>query len=309
MIRLATLLLLLVLTTTAIASDGYTCRADGYYYDCYGQAYTRERYQYYYNRHCWYWAYRYVPHYTYSYPAKRDWKTALVGIAERRAAAEDELKKYEQDNAAFIEALKQLNPTTVEDYKILQRVAPVQSRKLVSIHKEYASGFNAEQGDTVFSVAQLSDVYNNNDLSVLYQQSARLVENAQGIAGDANAGFTDAIRAEGRERARVAEIIAKTTLVREALRAASPPYSETTDGTVVESEGGEENLATDIHTLIATKCLKCHNDVKASGGVDLGQYDKFNETQRRRVLISITTGRMPKGGRPLALAEISLFTH
>jgi len=297
---LTTTILLLTLAlasvNTVYANGGYTYNNDGYWYDTNGCAYTRERYQCYYNRCNWYWAYRYIPC-SVKQSVKKDWKQTILDITERR-----------EENTAFLDAIKALNPSA-DEVRAIASYLPAHQQRLLHYKKTYAEGFNADQGDTVFSVSQLSDIYNSNDLSVLYQQSARLVESSQAIAGDAQAGFNDAIRAEGRERARIAEIIAKTSLVREALRAATPPHAETVEGTISEGEVNtlESQQFEDVHAVIAAKCIKCHNDIKPSGGFDLQQYDRFSETQKRRVVLAITSGRMPKGGKPLVMTEISLF--
>jgi len=53
-------------------------------------------------------------------------------------------------------------------------------------------------------------------------------------------------------------------------------------------------------TVINTYCVSCHNNISASGGVNLEGYSNaMNATLNGNVVGTIINGNMPKGGTPL----------
>jgi hypothetical protein len=315
------LVLLMLLNSVAMAENycnghcegGYTYR-DGYWYDSHGQAYTRYRDKCYYNRCNWYWCWKYSPYYAAKTYKPVDWRAAVVQMAEAREAAQDKLKASQEENKAFIEAMNALGLSS-------GNAAPLQGLPLggflvapngkpfntLDFRQVIQSGFNAEQGQTLFSVSQLSDIYSQNDLSVLFQQAQQLASGAQQLASDANRQFDDAVVAEAAGRQRIAEIIAKTSLVREALRNAVEPKRDERDIHI----GTEDTVPIgDVSALIQAKCIRCHNTATdKNGGVDLSKYDSFTAEQKDFVFETVASGKMPKGGKRLTGKELKLFAQ
>ncbi len=81
----------------------------------------------------------------------------------------------------------------------------------------------ASQGTTVYGYSTVAEAYGNVDLGLLYNQAARLTDQAQQLAGQAAADFQTLVQTEGQNRAEVAKIIAQGQAAREALSAAKGP--------------------------------------------------------------------------------------
>lgn len=75
----------------------------------------------------------------------------------------------------------------------------------------YQLGSYGANANTLYGtqVATMAQIYGAADMSALLQQSAKLTQNAQELAGQAHGQFIDAVTREGGNRARVAEILAK----------------------------------------------------------------------------------------------------
>lgn len=321
-----TLLLLLVLllgaanVANAEYSNGhcegsYTYR-DGYWYDCHGQGYTRYKTKCYTNRCNWYWCWQYTPYYAPKPTKPVDWRAAVVQMAEARESAQDKLKASQEENKAFIEAMNALGLNSgsslpLQGYPLGGfSLRPTGSYlPTLDFRQTIQSGFNAEQGNTLFSVSQLSDIYSQNDLQVLFQQASQLAQNAQALAGDATSQFDEVVTREAAGRQRVAEILAKTQLVREALRSASPPTRDDRE-VHIGSDGVSESAPTDITSLINSRCIRCHNTATDKNkGVDLSKYSTFTPEQKDFVFETVANGTMPKGGKRLTGRELRLFAQ
>lgn len=190
----------------------------------------------------------------------------------------------------------------------------------------------AQQGTTVYGYSTVAEAYGNVDLGLLYNQAARLTDQAQQLAGQAAADFQGLVQAEGQNRAEVAKIIAQGQAARDALHAAKgpPPANLQRAFTfrVVQDAKGEMKIekiesgsnspdfnlssvkqGTNISDVIKTRCISCHGDQKAAGGLNFLQ--AITDAQQQRCLELITESdpqkRMPKGAPKLSVAEMSAF--
>jgi hypothetical protein len=218
--------------------DGYTYR-DGYFY-LNGCAYTRSKvtwteyvcnyygcyYQPYYR-----WEYHKVvaPSYstytppTPSYTPPTDWKTRLLDIAAERDKYEGKIRLQSLDSQAYLSAVKALG---LEGNFHWQNygLAPAFPFGYSSPYAASSPNLNSAGANAStlygYSYNTVKDIYGDTNLGVLYQQSARLTQNAQSLAGQASTDFSGLVSQEGSNRARVAEIIAQGQAARAALEAA-----------------------------------------------------------------------------------------
>lgn len=190
----------------------------------------------------------------------------------------------------------------------------------------------AQQGTTVYGYSSVAEAYGNVDLGVLYNQAARLTDQAQQLAGQAAVDFQALVQAEGQNRADVAKIIAQGQAAREALLAAKGQPSSIQQRAftfrVVQDSKGEMKVEriesasqtpdfslssqksdTSVSDIIKTKCISCHGNDKAQGGLNFML--AISDAQQRATLERITTDnvakRMPQGGAKLTVEEISAF--
>lgn len=200
----------------------------------------------------------------------------------------------------------------------------------------------AGQGTTVYGYSSVSEAYGNVDLGLLYNQAARLTDQAQQLAGQAATDFQTLVQAEGQNRAEVAKIIAQGQAARDALLAAKGPagvtqaqqfraftFRVTQDGTgamkvepVMQpggtgpdfnlTGGGPQGLKTsaNISDVLKNRCVSCHGNQKESGGLNFeGQ---ITDAQQASVLERITTKDAAKVMPPpskgsLTVAEFNAF--
>lgn len=194
----------------------------------------------------------------------------------------------------------------------------------------------AQQGTTVYGYSTVAEAYGQVDLGLLYNQAARLTDQAQQLAGQAATDFHALVQAEGIQRAEVAKIIAQGQAARDALLAAkgSPPALTQRSFTfrVVQDGRGEMKVErieapstgspdfnltapkastapSNISDVIKNRCVSCHGNDKAAGGLNFLQ--PITDAQQRACLDRITTDdvskRMPKGGARLSVEEIGAF--
>ncbi len=196
----------------------------------------------------------------------------------------------------------------------------------------------AAQGNTVYGYSSVAETYGSMDLGLLYNQAARLTDQAQQLAGQAATDFQSLVQAEGQNRAEVAKIIAQGQAARDALLAARPTaiaqnqqFRAFTFRVVQDAQGqmrvervdaaagtaspdfslspATTGAKTNLSDIIKSRCLACHSGSKVSGGLNFTQ--AITDAQQRRVLELITsadsTKRMPKNGPPLTVDETNAF--
>lgn len=201
----------------------------------------------------------------------------------------------------------------------------------------------AGQGTTVYGYSSVSEAYGNVDLGLLYNQAARLTDQAQQLAGQAATDFQTLVQAEGQNRAEVAKIVAQGQAARDALLAAKGPagvtqaqqfraftFRVTQDGSgsmKVEqvqaggsgpdfnlTGGGPQGLKTsaNISDVLKNRCVSCHGNAKTSGGLNFEA--QITDAQQASVLERITTKDAAKVMPPpskgsLSVAEFNAFFH
>lgn len=152
---------------------------------------------------------------SYSGAPPKDWKSDLVGMAKQR-----------DENAAYIQALKAVGVEA--PFPVPAGGPPPQGAMPAGPGVGYGTNMNLSSyganGSTLYgyTYSAVRDLYGDNNLGTLYQQAARLTQNAQTLAGQATTDFSDLVGREGTSRARVAEILAKAQAAQMALQAANP---------------------------------------------------------------------------------------
>lgn len=173
------------------------------------------------------------------------------------------------------------------------------------------------QGTSVYGYSSVAEAYGNVDMGLLYNQAARLTDQAQQLAGQASSDFATLVQAEGQNRAEVAKILAQGQSARQALEAAAGPQPQQVQQRsfafrVVQSSDGQFSVqqindgtpaqqfqlsgvqanAENVSNLLSTKCAACHNNQNAQGGLNLEQ--PISEAQQQSILSRVTTDDLTK---------------
>lgn len=175
------------------------------------------------------------------------------------------------------------------------------------------------QGTTVYGYSSVAEAYGNVDMGLLYNQAARLTDQAQQLAGQASSDFATLVQAEGQNRAEVAKILAQGQSARQALEAAAGPQpqqfqqrsfafkvTQSSDGqfSVQQLNDGEQSesqqfqlsdaqaSAGSVSSLLTNKCAACHNNQNAQGGLNLEQ--PISSAQQQSILSRVTTDDLTK---------------
>ena len=85
----------------------------------------------------------------------------------------------------------------------------------------------AAQGTTVYGYQDIANYYNQVDMGLLFNQAARLTDQAQQLAGQATTDFQTLVHAEGQYRSQIAQTLAQGQAAKEALLAAKPSDQST----------------------------------------------------------------------------------
>jgi hypothetical protein len=194
------------------------------------------------------------------------------------------------------------------------------------------------QGNTVYGYHALSQFQNQVDMGLLYNQAARLTDQAQQLAGQAATDFQNIVQNEGQNRLEIAKIIAQGQAAKEALLAAKGPetivqkrefsfkITQQSDGQfkieqtdmspdfgLISGKQSANNVAS-VSNLLSQKCVACHNDSNSMGGLNL--LKPITEQQQQSIINRVVTDdesiRMPrlKSGAPapkLSKEEIALL--
>lgn len=167
----------------------------------------------------------------------------------------------------------------------------------------------AAQGNTVYGYQALTNLQSQVDLGALYNQAARLTDQAQQLAGQAATDFQGLVQAESQSRADVARIIAQGQAAKEALQAVNVPQRTieqkvfsfrviaSSDGSVKVEEvpnvpdfdllSSKQSAPLDVSKILVEKCVNCHNSNKSMGGLNLVAPITVN--QRKEILERVTT--------------------
>lgn len=334
--------------------DNYTYK-DGLFYRG-DVAYSRERVSWteqvpYYNGYGGYsytpktyyrWRYVRVQYPTPTVPTySKDWQGKLLDIAANRDKVEGKLRESSLDHQAYLSAVQALGLQGNFHWNGYGN-APVNPNYSPGVPSNPALGSYGAQGNTLYgySYSSVKDLYGDTNLGVLYQQAARLTQNAQTLAGQAHGDFSDLVGREGSNRARVAEILAKSQAAAAALTAANPQPSTHTESRVfsfraVQGDGGDLQLVpvdpgqapqgvpgampraeggngADFAALLQSRCAECHAGNTVKGGFDIRSYATLSPKDKAaRVWSRLTTTnvekRMPLGKPALTAEELRLF--
>lgn len=276
-----------------------------------------------------------------------DWQKKLLDIAANRDKVESKLRLRAADYQAFQSGLKALG---LQENFHWNNYGQFPGGGFASPH--YGTGGSGygtvtsnvhlgtygNNGNTLYgySFNSIKDVYGDTNLNALYQQAARLTQNAQTLAGQATGDFHDLVGEEGQNRARVAEILANAQVARAAIEAAKPQTRTRSEsrtfsfkaeedgkgGTKITPVSPEEAAKQGIsqprgaglsrQQVFATKCAACHSGADKKGGFDVEAYDHMDLDQKSKVWGRLfTTDKdkiMPRNadggpGTPLTAAE------
>ncbi len=321
-----------------VTSSGYVFGQDGnWWYD--NIAYTRSSVwvEGYYARSACNCYYNWVPgYYKYVYaaipvprvvtPRDPEWKSKLLAIAAYRDKAELGNRRAALEHQLFTDSVRALGLEgnfRIQGYG--QGVLYPAAQYPVSMYGGNVQlGTYGANGQTVYgySYRQVADAYGQTDLNALYQQSARLVQGAQGLAGDANTRFSELARLNGEYASRVAEINAKAeALVRIAQGIRPEPRTQTTtswfsNGTWPPPQQPEGIPPPQVQgvmsgvAVVQQRCASCHSDGK--NPFQAANYPRMTLDQRLGLIARATHDdpdkRMPRdqANKPVTLpaAEI-----
>lgn len=259
------------------------------------------------------------------------WKTKVLDVASKR-----------DDYNAYLNALKELGmpqpPPAQQGGQQPGMFAPANAMNGNANLGTYGANASTLYGypyqGTLYTYSSVKDLYGDANINTLFQQAAQLAQNAQALGGEATKQFQSSVALEGGNRARVAEILARSQAAAETLRAAQGSESHTTtQGQTFRIEpqqpqpqvqppqqggaqprvegGGGTNFAAFVQ-LATAKCLRCHGGEKTEGKFDIRQYANIPVRDKvEKVWPRLTTTDkdkiMPKGGAPLTTEELKLF--
>ena len=349
-VKIAVLALIVSLGGTIRAADygvgtvinGYVLGSDGHWY-LGNQAYRRAAYkQKVLLNHCqYYWKtqYRFEPiinNVRQKQASYKDWRERLLDIAATRDKYAQAARNSVIEHNEFLEAVKALNleghPGLHQNIRYPQGYQQGYQQPY-SNHGEASNNYgqqyvpNAQQGNTVYgySYSSLASLYNQNDLSTLYQQIGRNAKAAAELTSHAHQSTVQLAEIEGTNKARIAMILAKAELLKAAAEPeahfkaklqvyGTAPLRGIQSGGLPLSSQTPQQVAGSLRELLATKCYSCHSGGRIEGtsqvfpqGADLTQYATFAPEQKHAVLQATLNGSMPKEGEPLTVEEMGLF--
>ena len=303
------MMLLIATFITVIPANGSDTYLDN------GVLYQRELAWYQYWDGCrWQWA----SYYVYKPVAKAsdpDFRVKLLDLAAARDGREQANRAEALRQTNFLEAVEALGLTG--NFRLNNYGADTYPARASAQAPLSSAGVN---GQTIYgySYSSIADVYGV-DLNALYQQASRLTQNAQTLAGQAHTDFSDVLKQEGANRARVAEILAKgqaAAQVAKAVEASQTVRVESREFRFrVEPDGKitqiPEPTATISGVFAPAKCVGCHAGTKKEGGFAVALFPKMSVEDKRKVwelLVSPDlTKRMPKGQPALTAEELKVF--
>lgn len=183
------------------------------------------------------------------------------------------------------------------------------------------------QGNTQYgySYKDVASFYGNTDLNALFQQSARLTQGAQALAGQANTDFSARIGEVGAAQSRVAEILAegqarsriqqsstlapKTTVITtgQGVGTVAPPVQPRVNPMPpADPQEGEDLSAADKAALLQSfqanavpACVQCHGGAKPQGGFSVANYPDMAPQAQGEVIARLYSGSANKPQMPL----------
>lgn len=319
---------LLFFSLPSFASDGLYdgCCVDGYCYhsaDGYWwkdkHAYTRSKYYYTENSYscgyCYPQSYYWWNWHPVATPtpavtsADPDWRNKLLDIAAARDQFEGKQRERSNEHNMFLEATNALGLTGNFNWQNYG-IAPTLAYPLRSYGQQNLQlGHFGAQGNTLYgySYSTVADVYGNSDPALLYQQAAALAKNSQDLGGQATTQFQGLVQADGLNRSRVAEILAKGQTSERTLNASNAQAS----ATVVTQ--GQGYVPGQTQTTLAFSgnrgraigaCIGCHGGNSPKGGYAVESHWSLSPEQQMGVVQRLLAEpndpkympRLPNGG-------------
>jgi len=282
-------------------------------------------------------------------PFQPGWQKQLLDIAAARDKVEGRLRTQAADFQQYLQGLQALGLQGnfhIQNYgQSVPYGAPTMPYTPYASSKQYGN-----QGNTLYgyTYSTIRDIYGDTSTSSLFQQQAKLAENAQSLAGQASTDFGNNVAREGNNRARVAEILAYGQSRKMALDSSHPqiPVEEHREDRIEttgqgqgqvqqqgQGQGQAQSLGPDGGARVTMpradgavtwpavaieRCASCHGNGKHEGGFELAAYEKMPPEQKAKVWARLTTSdpdkRMPRGkdggpGKPLTPAEFKLFVN
>src|SRR5215471_13121103 len=281
-----------------------------------------------------------------SVPFQPGWQRQLLHIAEERDRIEGRLRLQAQDFQSYLQGIKTLGLENNFHWQNYGQSVPYSPYTTpYGSSKQYGN-----QGNTLYgyTYSTIRDIYGDTSANTLFQQQAKLAENAQSLAGQANQDFGTNVAREGNNRARVAEILAYGQSRKMALDSSHPqiPVEEHREDKIEtqgqgqgqvqqqgQGQGQAQSIGADGRAAVTMpradgavtwpavaieKCSSCHGNGKKEGGFELVKYEGMAPELKAKVWARLTTSdvdkRMPRGkdggpGRPLTPAEFKLFVN
>lgn len=301
-------------------SQGYTYR-NGYYWDNYGRAYKRVR-RWRRVGCCYRWVTYYEP--VEVDPYTDDATKKLLEIAAVRDRYEGRIRMDANRHNMFLEKLKALG---LENNFRWNGYGYQLQMPSGAGYGQYAYQPYAQQGNTVYGYSQFATPYGEVDMTLALKQAKDLTQNAQQLAGSGHQHFMEYMQEMADGQSRVAEIMAKTELLKAAEPKDMPKKVQSFTFRAVTNGDGKlkvERVETPaaatpeaLYAVLQTRCTGCHGAQKQVGNVDMRNFLQFSRDQQLRVIELITTSdetkRMPKApdgaggykpGKPLHAAEV-----
>lgn len=199
------------------------------------------------------------------------------------------------------------------------------------------------QGSTVYGYSSVAQAQGNVNLGLLYNQAARLTDQAQQLAGQAATDFAALVQAEGQNRTEVAKILAQGQSASMALyqtsgriqqqqqRTFAFQVTQGPDGQLkveqLQQNGDTTNIngttpqsfnllsqsttaqnVSNISDLLKNRCVSCHSNTKASGNLNMEV--EITDAQQRSILARVTSDdlklRMPRNSDGTAGTKLTV---
>lgn len=331
------IVMLLVAAVNAAQAGGYGYNP--YYYGGYWWCHTGSGLQYYTSA-------GWVP---YQQPARVGWKEGLTKLAQD--AKENEAFIAALDALGLTGAARQ---AAVSQYAPAYNPAAYGSYSYTTSYG-YGNPAGipfTQNGNTLYGYQQAAQGYaqqfGNIDTGALLNSALRLGDQAQQMAGQAMTDINDTINNVARGQQQVAQTIAQGAADAQRIQASRPdpqPISRTFQFTPVQpvqsgapsgisasysSSGyvtpqqpqqqpaqpqGGVKLLPQVGAILQASCLSCHNQQKASGGLNLANWGSLSLEQYQHVRARIATSdpamRMPpvSSGLQLNVIEIAVLTQ
>lgn len=295
--RTSVVLALLMVCGTTLA-DSYTFR-DGYYW-LGDTAYTRVVVGRYWDGRCW------CPKYAYHRHHVREVVVAKVHEPFDEEAQIRELIKIKKKQLEMAHVQAMARELGLSDG--LQLQGNIGGNYPYQVTSTYQKVPLAQQGSTSYGYTYAQQYIAAEDNKILLNQLGNALKGIQQVQGQVLSGVIDVTKLQQEGAKEVALIQAAAQLV------ASTKSVETTTTVATPVNPGssqQPDKFAAVHSVIDSRCIKCHGGEKTEGGLDLSDYSALSREQRWKIVDRVTRDddkRMPPGGE-LPTVEMSAFLN